>query len=236
VSAGAAGGASRALVALLVLAALASAALLLWAVREPIFAASFLAGLVGLGAVLLTVGRLGAQSASASGDAPLRTDTALLRAAVGSAAAAVAITGPDGEMVCANHIYSDWFGGSPHPAGLEEAGEALAAAADAARRDGSAAASLRANGLSLSAKVERAGLAGDHLVWTFARADDVDLIREARRLTEGEAGERLGDAGIMVALADAEGHLVAANRAFAARATGQAGAPLSGTPPGSSAT
>ena len=43
------------LVAGVLAAALASAGLLLWAVGNPLFAASFLAGLIGLGAVLLLV-------------------------------------------------------------------------------------------------------------------------------------------------------------------------------------
>ncbi len=87
-------GPSGFLILLVLLAGLASAAALLWAVRDPIFVAAFLAGLLGFGAVLLLVSRVAARPAAA--EAPLRTDVALLRAAVDSATAAVAITGPGG--------------------------------------------------------------------------------------------------------------------------------------------
>jgi two-component system cell cycle sensor histidine kinase/response regulator CckA len=215
------------LVAGVLAAALASAGLLLWAVGNPLFAASFLAGLIGLGAVLLLVSRT--RPAAVAAEAPFRADIALLRAAVDTAHAPVAITGPGGEMICANASYGDWFGGAPAPEALDEAG-ALASAAAEARREGRASLALSINTLSLTASVERAGLGDDHLLWRFARADDVDLLKEARRLAGGEPGDRLGEAGIMIALADAEGNVIAANRAFAARSSGQPGAPVAGTP------
>ncbi|MDP8913287.1 MAG: response regulator [Pseudomonadota bacterium] len=206
-----------------------SAGLLLWAVGNPLFAAAFLAGLIGLGGILLLAGKLMSRPVAAA-ETPLRTDVALLRAAVDSAAAAVAITGADGEMICANACYAEWLGGAPAPAEIEGEGEILRAAAADARRDGRASARIRVNGLSLSATVERAGFAEDHLLWKFSRSDDVDLLREAQRLIGGQPGERLGEAGIMVALADAEGNVLGANRAFALRATGQGSSPIAGTP------
>jgi two-component system cell cycle sensor histidine kinase/response regulator CckA len=69
-----------------------------------------------------------------------------------------------------------------------------------------------------------------HLVWRFARTDDFDLAREAKRLLDGEVGQRIGEAGLMVALADLDGNMVGANRAFAIRATGKPDAALAGTP------
>ena len=207
-------------------AALGSAALLLWTVRDPVFAAAFLAGLIGFGAVLLLVSKLSAPAIPA--EAPLRTDVSLLRSAMDSAASAVAITGPDGEMICANACYAEWFGGTPAP-GTIAGGESLSAAALEARREGRASLAIRANGLNLSASIERAGFAEDHLLWKFSRSEDVDLLHEARRLIGGQAGERLGEAGIMVVIADSEGNVVGANRAFAARA-GQGSGSIAGTP------
>jgi two-component system cell cycle sensor histidine kinase/response regulator CckA len=78
--------------------------------------------------------------------------------------------------------------------------------------------------------VERAGLGDSHLLWKFTRSDDVDLFREAQRLIGGAAGQRMGEAGVMAALADAEGNLLGANRAFIARAMGQPDLAVSGTP------
>jgi two-component system cell cycle sensor histidine kinase/response regulator CckA len=210
-------------------AAIGSAALLLWAVRDPVFTGAFLAGLIGLGAVLFL--RRGTSSEAAS-EGALRTDISLLRSAVDSSAAAVAITDAEGALICANACYTDWFGGAAAPTEIEREGESgLRSAAIEARRDGRASLpALRINGLNLSAAVERAGFGDSHLLWKFTRSDDVDLFREAQRLIGGTAGQRLGEAGVMAALADSEGNLLGANRAFVARAMGQPDLPVAGTP------
>ncbi|HEX8533444.1 MAG TPA: response regulator, partial [Allosphingosinicella sp.] len=192
---------------------------------------AFAAGLVGLGAVLAFASSF--RSAPASAEAAPRADIGLLRAAADSASGAVAITDTDGRLVCANSSYSDWFGGAAAPAELplEAEEESLAAAGAEARRDGNAArARLRIHGLNLALAVERAGLGDTHLVWRFTRSDEVDLLREAQRLIGGPAGKRISEAGLMAALADADGNLIAANQAFIARATGRPEASISGTP------
>jgi two-component system cell cycle sensor histidine kinase/response regulator CckA len=221
-------GAGWAVIAALAAAA-ASAGLLLWAVDDRLFAGAFLAGLIGLGSILILASRL---RRPAVVEQAVRPDVALLRAALDSAGSAVAITDADGRLICANHAYSDWFG-SAAPADLvpEEEGERLRAAAAAVRRDGHVdLEKLSLSGLALRAELVRAGFGDSHILWKFARADDVDLVREARRLIDGDAGHRIGEAGLMAALADAEGNLVAANPAFVARATGKAGTPVAGTP------
>jgi two-component system cell cycle sensor histidine kinase/response regulator CckA len=216
------------LIFLILAAAAASAALLLWAVGSAIFAASFLAGLIGFGAVLLLAGRLSAKPVVA--EAPFRTDVALLRAAIDSAGNAVAITDGEGAMISANACYCEWFGNGVGLTQLVEE-ESLLALAGEARRDGTAArGGLRVNGVNYSLKVERAGLAETHLIWRLTRSDQVDLVREAQRLLSGEAGQRLGQAGVMAALVDAEGTLLAASSAFAARAAGSPDVAVAGTP------
>nr|WP_295370921.1 response regulator [uncultured Sphingosinicella sp.] len=213
-----------------VAAAAASAGLLLWAVGDRLFAGAFLAGLLGLGSIVLLASRLRRPVAAA--EAP-RPDVALLRAALDSASSAVAVTNGEGRLICANHLYSDWFGAAA-PADLapeDEQGERLRSAAAAVRRDGHAALdTLSLGGRSIRADLIRAGFGDSHVLWKFARADDVDLAREARRLIDGEAGQRIGEAGLMVAIADAQGIITAANPAFSARATGKAGTPIAGTP------
>jgi two-component system cell cycle sensor histidine kinase/response regulator CckA len=219
------------IIVLAVLAGIVSAALLLWAVRDPVFTAAFLAGLVGLGGLLAFVPAF--RAAPAAADVPLRTDVALLRAAADSASGAVAITDRDGAMVCANGCYAEWFGGAAGPGELPIEGEeeSLAAAAAEARLNGRAARSpVRIHGLNLGLSVERAGFGDSHLVWKFTRSDDVDLLREAQRLIEGAGGKRISEAGVMAALADADGNLMSANLAFVARATGRPDAAVSGTP------
>jgi two-component system cell cycle sensor histidine kinase/response regulator CckA len=209
------------LVLLILAAAVASGGLLLWAVADPVFTASFLAGLLGLGAVLLFVQRLGARPMAA--EVQPRTDVGLLRAALDASPAAAAVTNGEGDLIAANQVYTDWFGGSASPAAL-----APEAAAEARREGRAAAEGIRANGLELSLKVEQAGLSGSHLLWTFARPDAADVLREAQRLVAGEAGRRLGEAGVMAVLADGGGSVVAANTAFAARAAGDPNASMAG--------
>jgi two-component system cell cycle sensor histidine kinase/response regulator CckA len=190
-------------------AAAASAALLLWAIGSPIFAAAFFAGLIALGVPLALSGR-GRGVASADAPAPA-LDRALLRAALDSAHDPVAATDAAGRLTCANQAFEARFGdGGPLGAPLE--GE-LAAALHAALRDGSA----RASAAGCQVDIRRAD-AGDTLLWRFEPQVEQDKAADARRLAAGEAGERFGHAGVMTALADADGRLIAANRAFLARA------------------
>jgi two-component system cell cycle sensor histidine kinase/response regulator CckA len=183
-----------------------------------------------VGSILLIAARL--RRAPAAVETP-RADVALLRAALDSAGSAVAITDADGRLICANHLYSEWLG-AVAPAELapgDGEGERLRAAAAAVRRDGHAELDkVSVGGLALRAELIRAGFGDSHILWKFARADDVDLVREARRLIDGEVGQRIGEAGLMVAIADAEGDIIGANPAFVARATGKAGTPVAGTP------
>jgi two-component system cell cycle sensor histidine kinase/response regulator CckA len=207
-----------------VLAALGSAAALLWAVRDPVFTAAFLAGLVGLGAVLLLAGRTRSPAAGRN-QGPT---SFLLRAALDGAGR----RGGDhrrrrGAARRQQRLCRVVRRGAPGRSRRSRTGPA----GPAALRDGRAELEgLRLGGLELKAQVVRAGAASDRLVWRFARADEQDLAREARRLLGGEAGQRVGEAGLMLALADGDGHLVGANRAFAVRAAGKPDATLAGTP------
>ncbi|HEX8528001.1 MAG TPA: PAS domain-containing protein, partial [Allosphingosinicella sp.] len=193
-------------------AALASAGLMFWAVGDWLFAAAFAAGLVGAGGLLLARQRAAAPD-ELEESAP-RADTALVRAALDASGAAVALTDEEGALVCASRTYCDWFGGPVSPLRLAD----LYGAMLAARRDGSA----RIDDLTVQGETFQATLAeaSGHLVWTFARPLDADLAREAARLLDGEAGRRIGEAGMMAVLADSEGSIIAANRAFAVRASG----------------
>jgi two-component system cell cycle sensor histidine kinase/response regulator CckA len=209
--------------------AVASTALLLWGLGDKLFASAFLAGLAALVALILLVSRLFRPAARPA--ASPAADLGLMRAAIDSAAAGVVITDSGGAMICANSRYGEWFGGPTAPADLVAADDdTLRAAAAAARRDGRAAVWLTANGLAYRADVERAGFGESHLVWKFTRADELDLVQEAQRLIGGEVGRRMGEAGLMAAIADGEGKLIAANRAFVARATARPDSAIGGMP------
>jgi two-component system cell cycle sensor histidine kinase/response regulator CckA len=213
-------------------AALLSAALLLFVIGDTIFAAAFFAGVIAAAAIL----HFRARSVIAVDrhEPESRTDFALLRAAIDSSASAVAITDADGRLHAANAVYGEWFGGHCGPTDLAFEGEGsgdVQGALAAARRDGTGCAEgLQIRGMALRADLARAGTDGTHLLWTFTRGQRFDLSREARRLIEGEAGVRIGEAGMMAVLTDGQGSLVTANRAFAARALGDADAPVAGTP------
>jgi two-component system cell cycle sensor histidine kinase/response regulator CckA len=208
---------------LLLAAALASAALLLWAVSDLVFAGAFLAGLIATGALLFALQRPQPVAALPHAGNAAPADVALLRAALDGAGVdtALALTEVDGTLVCAGAVWGRWFGGGAAPAEIGDeagAGPRLDNAARAARRDGAALIEpFAANGRQVGGEVRAIG---DQLLWRFVRADGPNPGVEAKRLLSGEAGRRLGDAGLMVVLADNAGRILAANSAFALRALG----------------
>jgi two-component system cell cycle sensor histidine kinase/response regulator CckA len=216
---------------LLGLAAIASAGLLLWAAGSPVFAAAFFAGMIGAGG-LIALGRPAADSAPAQ---QAGADLALLRAALDTAppAIALALTDGEGSLICANATWSAWFGAAAAPADL--AGEsdraAILAAIRGARRDRAAIVPpLSLANLAVRGEIAVAG--SDHLLWRLRRGEAADLAADARRLIAGEAGRRIGEAGLMAAIVDSAGNIVAANGAFCARILSPDGEPVAaeGTP------
>ena len=214
------------------LAALASAGLLLWAAGSPVFAAAFLAGLVAAGG-LIALRRPAVAEAPAA--APLALDTALLRAALDNAppSTALAITDGEGRLVSANASWSGWFVGAASPGELAQDGDrpAIDVAIRAALRDRSAVVPpLSLGGVQVRGDVARIG--SGHLLWRLKRGDSADLAAETRRLITGEAGRRMGEAGLMTAIVDSAGTILAANGAFIVRTAGADGEPraVEGTP------
>jgi len=206
------------------LAATASAGLLFWAIRDPVFAGIFLAGLLGAGGVLLLVRRRPADEI-ATGQSP--PDVALLRDALDSAgpSQAVGLSDREGNLFCASSAWGAWFGADSLPL-------ALARVAPTARRDRAVAIpSITIGGQAYEGEVRLAGAGDGQLLWRLHRADDDHLGKEARRLIAGEAGRRMGESGLMVAVVDSTGTIVAANGAFSVRAAGadSEGGPVEGS-------
>ncbi|MDQ8754854.1 response regulator [Sphingosinicella sp. LHD-64] len=209
---------------LFALAAFVSAGLLLWAVGDPAFAGIFLAGLIGVGGALFLLAR---PRVAVPAQAPLtaQTDVTLLRAALDAAGegTALALTDAQGRLICANRAWGQWLGHGVAPSALpdEQLRETLAAAARAARRDGLALLEPFAiNGRTIGGEVGPAPGEGDLLLWRLGQGEALDLTGEARRLATGEAGRRIGEAGLMLVLTDADGRIRASNPAFAQRAMG----------------
>ncbi|ARR56323.1 hybrid sensor histidine kinase/response regulator [Rhizorhabdus wittichii DC-6] len=159
-------------------------------------------------------------------------DTELLLGTIEDSASGVAITGPGGELLCANRQYETWFGGLPTPPGLPLDAATrmqLSSAALAARRDGLAQiAGLSTDRGLIDVIVRRAGNGDDHLVWRFHRSSEFDGLGDIMRMLGSEIGRRIGSAGVMTALVDGNGIGLVANRVFLQRALGSADAPSAG--------
>jgi two-component system, cell cycle sensor histidine kinase and response regulator CckA len=209
-------------------AALLSAALLLWALGDAVVAAGFSAMALVAAALLFTARRLFPATQTTKVD----FDWSLVRDAADNDDIGIAITDRTGRMVCANAIYESWFAGPAVPPALSMPAEdvaALTTAGKAAWRDGRGAArGLRRDALRLDADVIRAGRSESHLIWRFRPADQFDLVGEARRLIAGPAGLRMGQAGIMAVMISGQGRILAASREFALRAAGRIEAPVEG--------
>jgi two-component system, cell cycle sensor histidine kinase and response regulator CckA len=218
----------RGLLIIVAVAALLSALLLLWAAGDWVLAAGFAAAVIALGALLYVFRRLYPPTS----DARLEFDWSLIREAADNDEVAVAVTDRAGRLVCANALHESWFGGpaAPPVLTLSEGDVAiLAAAGKAAWRDGKGRAEkLRRDLLLFDAEVLRSGRNDDHLVWRFRTANTVDLAAEARRLIEGPAGTRIGEAGIMAVLIGPEGRVRSASRTFTLRSAGRTDALVEG--------
>lgn len=212
-------------------AAIGSGAVLLWAMGSLGMAAGLAAGLIfALSAGLaVLVGR--ARDREERSDA---RDWNIIRtvAELGAGDFAIAVTDRSGHLRCATAQYEQWFdGGQAPPALLGDPARAamLSALSVAAWRDGHAELSgFRHGEALLDILVRRAGDADDVLVWHFRPATKLDLTLEVRRFLEGPGGERLGEAGLMVALIGPKGHIRFASDVLAARARGVPAAQLLG--------
>jgi two-component system cell cycle sensor histidine kinase/response regulator CckA len=211
-------------------AALASAALLLWAVGDRLFAGAFLAALIGAGAILAL-----RRPAIAQATAAAPVDAGLLRAALDHAAPslALALTDGEGRLISANRTWGTWFGAAAAPLdlALEADRPAVTQAMRAAHRDHAAdVPSLALSGIPVRGTVQLVGDDGQ-MLWRLQRGEEADLAGEARRLIGGDAGRRMGEAGLMAVIVDAGGAILAANAAFSGRTIGVDGEarPIEGT-------
>jgi two-component system, cell cycle sensor histidine kinase and response regulator CckA len=143
---------------------------------------------------------------------------------------ALAVTDRAGRLVCANERFGALFPTYPAPPGVvpcDWVGAQLGTAGRTAWRDGNASSgAFDAAGTKLTAHITRVG--DSMLVWRFAGTDVVDLAKQAQALVAGPAGDRLGSAGIMLALLGADGRVRAANRVVRQRAMGDENAMIEG--------
>ena len=208
------------LVPALVLAGAASGGGLLWLGGEPALAMMFVAA-------TLIVAAVASWGRRPSGDllfqqlAPA-TDYSVLGAALALASEPVALTDTEGSLLVANAAYRERFGGAPPPLMLgsdEDSAQLLGTARSMAIRDGAGCvAGVRTADGVAAVEAERIGARHDLILWRFPQAPPPDPLALAAQRVAGDTGERLGRAGILAALVDADGRLLAANRQFTDRA------------------
>jgi two-component system cell cycle sensor histidine kinase/response regulator CckA len=132
------------------------------------------------------------------------------------------LTTEDGSLLIANAAYRERFGGARPPLelGADADGEqGLAMAKTMAWRDGAGCvAGISTAGGTVPVEVERTGAREDLLLWRFPEPPPPDALALAMRRVEGAFGERLASAGVMAAVVDSKGRMLAANRPFLDRA------------------
>ena len=202
----------------LIVAAGLSIATLLALIAQPALAGSaVVAGLIGAAVVALRRPR----PASPRESLVAGPDYALLGSALGLSTDPVALTSGEGSLLVVNDVYRERFG-AVRPLDLasdEHAAEGLRLAQTMAWRDGAGCvAGIETPSGPSPVEVERVGALGDLLLWRFPGPPATDPLTIATRRIEGLTGERLAGAGVLAAVVDSRGTIVAANRAFADRA------------------
>ena len=204
----------------LVAAASASGALLFASVGEPLFAGLFLAGVVAMlvAAFVLEKRGAGSQSSASSIAVP---DYALASAALNQTNDPAALTDRDGQLLGTNAAYRARYGdtGPKSLAGSAKLGEMMQALSAQAWRDGRAAGEAPLKGGRLPVSVERAGSAGDLLIWRIARRQP-DMLATLVKRVSGREGELFAQSGVLAAAVDEQGRVLAANAAFVERQGG----------------
>jgi two-component system cell cycle sensor histidine kinase/response regulator CckA len=223
-------GGLRWLVPGLVAAAAASGALLFYLVGQSLYAGVFLAGFVAMLVAAFVIDRRGPKAIEV---APMLVpDVELVGAAMGLSADAAALTDEGGAVRSINPAFKARFQTARSPLDVgqgKKAGKLLAGLREAALRDGQAEREVAVDGGNATVRVTRAGAHKNLLLWQFAGAGQADPIDMAARRVAGTHGERLAAAGVLAALVDDDGQLMAANRLFADRALG--GSPAPNRPP-----
>jgi two-component system cell cycle sensor histidine kinase/response regulator CckA len=205
----------------LIFGAALTVALILLLVAQPLFAgAVVLAGVLGAGFAFLRH----PPTASPREPLVLGPDYALLGSALGLSADPVALTTAEGSLLLVNAAYRERFGGARPPLELasdDDAAQGLKLVQTMASRDGAGCvAAIETAAGATPVEVERVGSQNDLLLWRFVRPTAPDPVTATVNRLRGQAGDLLGGAGIMAALIDPQGKVIASNRLFEERALG----------------
>ena len=196
-----------------------TAALLLLLIAQPLMAgAAVLAGIAGAAFAYAT----GRRTAVPSQPLVAGPDYSLVGAALGLSREPTALTTSEGSLLIVNGAYRERFGGTRPPLELatdDEARQGLELAKTMAWRDGAGCvAGVVTHAGTSPVEVERVGSHGDLLLWRFPDPAPPEPLTSAVKQVEGITGERLSAAGVMAAVVDEDGTLLAGNRLFAEHA------------------
>ena len=150
-------------------------------------------------------------------------DYSLVGSSLGLSRDPVALTNGEGSLIVVNADYRDRFGNTPplELGGNEDAERGLNLAKTMAWRDGAGCvAAIQTSAGMNPVEVERVGMRGDLLLWRFPGPSAPDPLSAAVRRMDGPVGHRMAAAGILAAVVDNTGVVVAANSTFAHRALG----------------
>lgn len=208
-----------------------------WLVPAVIAGAAITAGilllLIGqlwLAAAALFLGSAAAAFAYVRDEAVVPTETplvvgpdfSLVGAALALSRDPTALTSAEGSLLIVNPAYRERFGGTRPPLELgddEQAEQGLQLARSMASRDGAGCVARIATIAGPSpVEVERVGAREELLLWRFPDPSPVDPLTGAVKSVQGLTGDRLASAGVMAAVIDGKGRLLAANRLFQERA------------------
>ncbi|MEP7129812.1 MAG: PAS domain-containing protein, partial [Sphingomicrobium sp.] len=149
-------------------------------------------------------------------------DYSLVGSALGLSREATALTTSEGSLLIVNAAYRERFGGTRAPLDLasdEQARDGLQLAKSMAWRDGAGCVAGIATSVGISpVEVERVGSRGDLLLWRFPDPSPPDPLTNAVKSVQGVVGERLAAAGVLAAVVDGKGKVLAGNRPFLQRA------------------
>src|SRR3954451_2830723 len=202
-----------------VAAAALTCALLLFLLHQPLVAAAAVLG--GMIAAAFVYRR---SLRALSPDVPLVVgpDYSLVGSALGLSREPTALTTSEGSLLIVNSAYRERFGGtrpSMELASDDQARQGLQLAKSMAWRDGAGCVAGIATEAGISpVEVEGVGSRGDLLLWRFPDPSPPDPLTSAVKRLQGTVGERLAKAGVLSAVVDDKGKLLAANRPFLQRA------------------
>jgi two-component system cell cycle sensor histidine kinase/response regulator CckA len=206
------------LVPALAAAAGLTAAVMLLIFGQTLFAAAALLAGIATGAVF---GRRAPVAAVAGEPLTVGPDYSLVGAALGLSGDPVALTDGEGTLLVVNPAYRERFGGTPplQLAASDQARDALELAKSMAWRDGAGCvAGVDTAAGTTRVEVDRVGTLNDLLLWRFPGAPTADPLTIAARAIGGPGGVKLAAAGVLAAVVDAKGEIVAANSLFSDRA------------------